>query len=305
MNVYHYLRPVQNDRAIRSAAIFWGVAVLFPSLILFTAVGCGPSRKEYAINEALLVDQTRVLEDQLYRAHFQIQRLEDENKRLRQRIEAKGEKADPSENKSKSDGKSSDASSGVPFEQVGEMEVPYSYRRPAPYPNQDVRSFQTARTAGSSFLPASGRYPSAAGNYSGYPRTNAASRSAVSSSLAASAGRNAYPVRVAARTDSRRASAVPSATRSATQMTATASPTRNGTGRSLQRVNSSAIRDSGVRTTGQATGTSSSHPATTDPATSETQKTSAAVPRNRDGSSVTAEPLSASYPTVTGGASGR
>lgn len=49
-------------------------------------IGCGPTRKEYAINEALLIDQTRMLEDQLYRAHFEIQALQDENCILRERL---------------------------------------------------------------------------------------------------------------------------------------------------------------------------------------------------------------------------
>ncbi len=53
---------------------------------LVFAVGCGPTRKEYAINEALLIDQTRMLEDQLYRAHFEIQHLQDENAALRRRL---------------------------------------------------------------------------------------------------------------------------------------------------------------------------------------------------------------------------
>ncbi len=57
------------------------------SLGLFALVGCGPTRKEYAINEALLMDQTRVLEDQLYRAHYQIQTLERENEDLRAQVE--------------------------------------------------------------------------------------------------------------------------------------------------------------------------------------------------------------------------
>ena len=55
-------------------------------LILAFAAGCGPTRKEYAINEALLIDQTRMLEDQLYRAHFEIQHLQDENASLRRRL---------------------------------------------------------------------------------------------------------------------------------------------------------------------------------------------------------------------------
>ena len=65
----------------RCTAFFF--PVLF-SLILFS--GCGPTRKEYAINEALLIDQTRMLEDQLYRSHFEIQHLLDENARLKEKL---------------------------------------------------------------------------------------------------------------------------------------------------------------------------------------------------------------------------
>ena len=60
-------------------------------LLLLTAAGCGPTRKEYAINEALLIDQTRILENQLYSAQFRIQQLERENERLRQQLEGKEE----------------------------------------------------------------------------------------------------------------------------------------------------------------------------------------------------------------------
>ena len=75
----------------------------------FAVVGCGPTRKEYAINEALLIDQTRALEDRLYRAHFQIQRLERENKELRERLEAKGEKVESDKSQK----------SAVPFDETG------------------------------------------------------------------------------------------------------------------------------------------------------------------------------------------
>ncbi|MBO7678256.1 MAG: hypothetical protein J6S75_01160 [Thermoguttaceae bacterium] len=60
-------------------------------LLLLTAAGCGPTRKEYAINEALLIDQTRILENQLYSAQFRIQQLERENERLRRQLEGKEE----------------------------------------------------------------------------------------------------------------------------------------------------------------------------------------------------------------------
>ncbi len=72
---------------------------IFPActafLFLILLIGCGPTRKEYAINEALLIDQTRMLEDQLYRAHFEIQHLQDENASLRRRL-GEPEKAETS-----------------------------------------------------------------------------------------------------------------------------------------------------------------------------------------------------------------
>lgn len=92
---------------------------IFAALVLTILAGCGPSRKEYAINEALLVDQTRVLENQLYRAHFQIQRLEGENKQLRARLEAKGEKLD-------------DLPKTAPFDPVPEMNVPQTTQNARP-----------------------------------------------------------------------------------------------------------------------------------------------------------------------------
>jgi len=79
---------MKNSVSVRAA---WSVCL---AVLVLTAAGCGPTRKEYAINEALLIDQTRILENQLYSAHFQIQKLEQENKQLRARLEAKGEKAD-------------------------------------------------------------------------------------------------------------------------------------------------------------------------------------------------------------------
>lgn len=72
-------------------------------------IGCGPTRKEYAINEALLIDQTRMLEDQLYRAHFEIQALQDENCILREQL-------------CKSPKKSEQAMSAVPID--GSLNVP-------------------------------------------------------------------------------------------------------------------------------------------------------------------------------------
>lgn len=64
----------------------YGIQVCTVMFGLLLLSGCGPTRKEYAINEALLIDQTRMLEDRLYRAHFEIQHLQDENAGLRRRL---------------------------------------------------------------------------------------------------------------------------------------------------------------------------------------------------------------------------
>ncbi len=89
--------------------------------------GCGPTRKEYAINEALLIDQTRVLEDQLYRAYFQVQQLEYENARLRERLAAHGEEVERKES-------TSPQASPVPFDQNGGQGVNPSIQTTGPLP---------------------------------------------------------------------------------------------------------------------------------------------------------------------------
>lgn len=101
-------------------------ALLFLAALL---AGCGPTRKEYAINEALLIDQTRMLEDQLYRAHFQIQTLQDENSILREKL---GEKP-------KDEGKKSP----VPFEGAANLPRPeqqsgYADPGQSAYPADDL-----------------------------------------------------------------------------------------------------------------------------------------------------------------------
>lgn len=105
------------------------------AVLLAMIVGCGPTRKEYAINEALLIDQTRVLENQLYRAHFQIQRLEEENKQLRTRLEAKGEKLD-------------DLPKTAPFDPIPESVVPQVTQNSRPIQAVGNNRFAMNRNAG-------------------------------------------------------------------------------------------------------------------------------------------------------------
>lgn len=56
--------------------------ILVVSCLVVT--GCGPSKKQYAINEALLIDQTRLLENEVYKTRYQLQKVMDENARLKE-----------------------------------------------------------------------------------------------------------------------------------------------------------------------------------------------------------------------------
>ncbi|MDD3586987.1 MAG: hypothetical protein PHQ75_07365 [Thermoguttaceae bacterium] len=48
--------------------------------------GCGTSKRQYAINEALLIDQTRLLENEIYKTRYQMQKVLDENARLKEEL---------------------------------------------------------------------------------------------------------------------------------------------------------------------------------------------------------------------------
>ncbi|MDO5580689.1 MAG: hypothetical protein Q4G69_06110 [Planctomycetia bacterium] len=60
--------------------------LLFFLLIPFFSTGCGPSRRQYAINEALLIDQTRLLENEVYRTRYQLDKALEENEQLRSEL---------------------------------------------------------------------------------------------------------------------------------------------------------------------------------------------------------------------------
>ena len=141
--------------------------VSFPALctLLFVfaaslAAGCGPTKKEYAINEALLVDQTRMLENQLYRAHFQVQRLEQENKRLRAQLESKGIKVETPE--------------AVPLNKEEQLNVgnqaaaqaaPQRLVRTAAVPKQPTRQAAASRNAAQRNIPLQRVSPRRVDNY--------------------------------------------------------------------------------------------------------------------------------------------
>ncbi|MDO5565953.1 MAG: hypothetical protein Q4G59_04790 [Planctomycetia bacterium] len=60
-----------------------GLIVVVSLLVLS---GCGTSRRQYAINEALLIDQTRLLENEIYKTRYQLQKVMDENARLKEEL---------------------------------------------------------------------------------------------------------------------------------------------------------------------------------------------------------------------------
>lgn len=144
--------------AIRIGAVF---TVMTGLLFL---IGCGPTRKEYAINEALLVDQTRMLEDQLYRSYFEVQRLRDENAHLRERL------GEPCENAA--------GKEPVPFQQT-RAESKKKEREPAPnlpfqVPNQNPSVTPPGETSELPQLPETGALdfdlPVSQNAYAGAPR---------------------------------------------------------------------------------------------------------------------------------------
>lgn len=58
-------------------------------LLILTVLGtsgCGPTKKQYAINEALLIDQTRILENEIYKTRFALQQTLRENEILRNEL---------------------------------------------------------------------------------------------------------------------------------------------------------------------------------------------------------------------------
>ena len=91
--------------------LFGFLVALLPLVLL--CCGCGPSKKQYAINEALLIDQTRILEDEIYRMRFEVQQLKTENDRLRGFVDKK-EQATASEETSRS--RSQKQPGKVPFD---------------------------------------------------------------------------------------------------------------------------------------------------------------------------------------------
>lgn len=106
-------------------------------LLVLSVVGCGPTRKEYAINEALLIDQTRVLENQLYSAQFRIQQLERENRKLRAQLE---EKQSPLTAKEKSQPENSGTARSVPIAQPLDDAPEQSEREVAQMPVQRTQA---------------------------------------------------------------------------------------------------------------------------------------------------------------------
>lgn len=71
-------------------------------LIVVGSSGCGPTKKQYAINEALLMDQTRLLENEIYKTRFALQQTLRENEILRNELADLKEPDDKSEKKNES-----------------------------------------------------------------------------------------------------------------------------------------------------------------------------------------------------------
>ncbi len=79
--------PKRIFRALSEKSAFLaGVVVVATALCV---VGC-TSRKQYAINEAILISERRQLEDEIYRSKFELRDALRENQRLREQLEKEG-----------------------------------------------------------------------------------------------------------------------------------------------------------------------------------------------------------------------
>lgn len=79
--------PKRIFRAFSNKSAFLvGMVVCMAALC---AVGC-TSRKQYAINEAILISERRQLEDEIYRSKFELRDALRENQRLREQLEKEG-----------------------------------------------------------------------------------------------------------------------------------------------------------------------------------------------------------------------
>ena len=79
-NVHNCERSKTLVAIMRLTPIALIVATLVP------AVGC-TSRKQYAINEEILINERRMLEDEIYRVQFELRDALEENERLRAKLD--------------------------------------------------------------------------------------------------------------------------------------------------------------------------------------------------------------------------
>lgn len=153
----------RNLRARAKSRAFAAFAIALSTLAL---VGC-TSRKQYAINEAILISERRQLEDEIYRAKFELRDALCENVRLREQLE----KANPSsaQNVQKSSSRRPTSIDDGLFPggnllNVDPSQTAPAYRAPA---NPDAYDASPTRRGGS--LPEFERAPA----YGGYSQTNA------------------------------------------------------------------------------------------------------------------------------------
>ncbi|MDO4587398.1 MAG: hypothetical protein Q4C95_08880 [Planctomycetia bacterium] len=92
---------MKNNNQTKKEKIFLfpiGRMFIVAVIIFGTIVGCTPSKKQYQINEALLIDQTRVLENEVYRTRFLLKKCLEENERLRQELGGSNEPTESRQN---------------------------------------------------------------------------------------------------------------------------------------------------------------------------------------------------------------
>ncbi len=80
------VHPSRKNQALSARTLVFSSAVV--ALACLSAIGC-TSRKQYAINEAILIGERRQLEDEIYRAKFELRDALRENEQLRRELSGK------------------------------------------------------------------------------------------------------------------------------------------------------------------------------------------------------------------------
>ena len=147
--------------------------LLLVGVVALTSFGC-TSRKQYAINEAILISERRQLEDEIYRSKFELRDALRENERLRAQLEKEG--INGSEKRKQGTSAKSYTSESDFFPGGSALRVDPSKIAPSYQNGLDPDQYDASPTQGVETLPDFVPVPSSAKTRSRYSQTNAGTK---------------------------------------------------------------------------------------------------------------------------------